>query len=207
MDERILEGLTSIAKVAVDRPLGIKRWDLVLATYKASGSVVIPVQVATRVMRDPFYYVHEAINDQGFLFVKPVIGDPYSLGSVYGFFGLSDFKGYKKGTPIVVVEGIADWAVVKQYYQYVLCALTANLTARQLFFLSGLTDKVYLGFDCDSAGVQADRRADVRLGKLGVSVDMLVPFEKDWGKVWEDSYSRERLDGFMDGFLNRLNAA
>ena len=203
----VREAVETISKVASKRHLGIKRWDNVLDTYKFSGSVVIPIKLGTsmRVFRDPFYFIIEKVNDQESVRIKPVEGDQWSIGDVYGFFGLHDFADYKLDMPIFVVEGLSDWAAVKKYYKYTLASLSAWLTARQLYFLSEMSKVVFIGWDLDSTGNENAKISMKKLESLGGIITRYTPAEKDWGKMIESDFGKELLHRQMIKFIDITN--
>jgi hypothetical protein len=163
------------------------------------------VKIGGRLFREPFYFLVEKIGDKERMQIKPVKGDPWSIGDVYGFFGLYDFADYTYNMPILVVEGISDWAVVKQYYKYTLTSLSAWLSHRQAFFLSGLTDILYLGYDLDETGNENSNRNMETLTRFGLRVGKCVPSQKDWGALYEDTFGRKLLAGQMEDFLRQVN--
>lgn len=196
------ESLLDINQLSGKDSLGIPRWDFVVNSYRYSGTVKLPVRVNNVVFHTPFYFVIEKLQIEEMIYIRPIEGEPYRLGDVYGFFGLSTFHGYKKDYPIILVEGIADWAAVKNYYKYVLAVLTSNVSTKQLFFLSNLTDFVVNGFDADAAGVKGAETSESKFKRVGLrSMNLLCP-DKDWGKMQESSFGRESLrEIFYDLFL------
>lgn len=71
-------------------------------------------------------------------------------GNFYGL-GMLE-KDFKYGTPIILVEGLLDCDVVKQYYPNTLAVLTSGLTKNQTAVLTRLTNRVILMLDNDDAG-------------------------------------------------------
>lgn len=71
-------------------------------------------------------------------------------GNFYGL-GMLD-SDFKYGTPIILVEGLMDCDVVKQYYNNTMAVLTSGLTKNQVAVLTRLTNKVILMLDNDDAG-------------------------------------------------------
>lgn len=71
-------------------------------------------------------------------------------GNFYGLGQLS--PSFKYGDPIVLVEGLMDCDVVKQFYPNTLAVLTSSLTKNQTAVLTRLTNNVILMLDNDKAG-------------------------------------------------------
>jgi hypothetical protein len=202
----IREAVTVIRDVASRRKLGIPRWDNVLDMYPYSGTVVIPVKIGARVFKEPFYFVIEKVNDRESLRIKPVKGDQWSLGDVYGFFGLYDFFDYTLDMPILVVEGLSDWAAVKPYYKYTLSSLSAWVGYRQCFFISGISSNIFLGYDLDETGDKNKNRNSETLNKMGANVGFLQPPQKDWGHMFESDFGKMLLEKTMLGFMEKVNS-
>lgn len=69
------------------------------------------------------------------------------------FYGLGQMNpNFKFGDPIILVEGLMDCDVIKQYYPNTLAVLTSGLTKNQIAVLTRLTNNVILMFDNDDAG-------------------------------------------------------
>ena len=202
---QIQDALSTLQEVGSRRKLGIERWDNVLDMYPFSGTVVLPVKIAGRVFREPFYFVVEKVNNHESLRIKPVKGDQWSIGDVYGFFGLYDFGDFTFDMPILVVEGISDWAVCKKYYKYVVSSLSAWVGYRQAFFLSNISSSIFLGYDNDETGSENRKRNAKLLTKLGCSVMHQIPPQGDWGKLVESDFGRMLLDKSMGNFIEKVN--
>lgn len=204
-NEDIREALLILQEVGSRRKLGISRWDNVLDTYPFSGTVVLPVKIGNRVFRDPFYFVVEKVNNRESLRIKPVKGDQWSLGEVYGFFGLYDFGDFVYDMPILVVEGISDWAVCKPYYKYTVAALSAWVGYRQAFFLSSISKNIFLGYDNDETGSTNSVRTMDLLKKFGCFPHKNIPAKKDWGSMFEDPFGKKLVGLAMNNFLADAN--
>lgn len=203
---QIIEALGKIEQLGSRNKFGIKRWDNVLDTYPFSGTVVMPVKLGFRLFRDPFYFAIEKVNDKESIRVKPVKGDQWSMGDVYGFFGLHDFKDYVYGMPILIVEGYSDWAVWKKYYRYVLAAGSAWISRRQAYFLSGLTNNAFIGFDLDETGDTNKVKVKKMLNsEFGMNVAFVVPPKKDWGSMFEDEWACGMLEQIGVQFIDVVN--
>lgn len=195
------ESLSDLNQLSGKDSLGISRWDYVLNSYKYSGTVKLPVRINGIGFSTPFYFIIEKLQAEEMIFIRPIEGEPYRIGDVYGFFGLSTFKGYKKEYPIILVEGIADWAAIKNHYKYVLAVLTSTVSTKQLFFLSNLTSFVVKGFDADAAGLEGAERSESKFKRVGLNSMNLICPEKDWGKMLESSYGLEALKEIFDDLL------
>lgn len=69
------------------------------------------------------------------------------------FYGLGQLKSdFKYGDPVILVEGLLDCDVIKQYYPNTMAVLTSGLTKNQTAVLTRLTNNVILMFDNDEAG-------------------------------------------------------
>lgn len=71
-------------------------------------------------------------------------------GNFYGLGQLS--PSFKYGDPIILVEGLMDCDVIKQYYPNTMAVLTSGLTKNQVAVLTRLTNNVILMLDNDEAG-------------------------------------------------------
>ena len=174
-----------------DREFGVKRWDGLIKYYPYSGVVVLPVRIKYFDFINPFYFVFEKIGNQEMVFIKSMDDNlqPFRLGDVYGFFGFKGFKGFNIGDPIFIVESLSDWWVVRKYlYKYVLVSFTAGLSWKQVYFLSHITSKLFVGFDNDKAGNKAVDRVKERFRKINsnVSIEKVTLVKKDWGSFIED---------------------
>lgn len=69
------------------------------------------------------------------------------------FYGLGQLDpNFKYGDPIILVEGLMDCDVIKQYYINTMAVLTSGLTKNQTATLTRLTNRVILMLDNDEAG-------------------------------------------------------
>ena len=118
----------------------LKRWDKVLSLTPYSGFCAVPIKLGYKPLVEPFYWVVEVLNDQASIIVKPVKGEPYRIGEVYGFYGFSNFTDFKLGSPIVVVEGMADWAAIRSIYP-LLPYYIHQLVIRQAILLSEINNE------------------------------------------------------------------
>lgn len=206
-NEEVREALESISKVATRQRLGIKRWDNVIDRYKFSGTVTIPIKLGKRIrsFSDPFYFVFEKVNDHESLRIRTVDGEQWSSGDVYGFFGLHNFGDFTLDKPILIVEGISDWAAVNEYYKYTVASLSAWLGYRQLFFINGLSRLTFIGWDADATGNTNTKKSLTKLEGLGSIVKRFTPAEKDWGNMIESDFGKTLLHKQMMGFLEMIN--
>lgn len=204
-DEDIYDAALVLNRVGKKRHLGVARWDNLLDVYAASGTVTVPVEIGAQIMAEPFYFLYEKIDTQEMLFIRPLKGEQWSIGDVYGFLGLSDFEDFKIGMPIITVEGAADLHTVKQYYKYCLSTNGAKMSVKQQYILSNLTKDVWLGYDNDEAGNTAYSNAKRALLRWGVQSRRLTPLDqyKDWGKMGESEWGRKMLERMMKRFINQ----
>ena len=79
-------------------------------------------------------------------------------GNFYGLGQMS--QSFKYGDPIILVEGLLDCDVIKQYYPNTLAVLTAGLTKNQTAVITRLTNKVILMFDNDDAGLKGTKLSE-----------------------------------------------
>jgi hypothetical protein len=200
----IRESMKEISKVSRDTGFDIKRWNNVLIQTANSGTVLLPIVLGGRLFREPLYWVCEKIGPKELLRVKPVKGEQWGIGDCYGFFGLSEFDKYEYGKPIILVEGISDWAVIRLFYPWVLCTLGAHVTLRQAWFLRGLTEDVSIGFDPDEAGVKNSRSAKLTLATYGIRSSELNCPISDWGEYMEcGDWEQSLVDRVIESWLNK----
>ncbi len=118
---------------------------------------------------------------------KAFIDVGYSKGVFYGIGQLGE--NFKYGTPIVVVEGIADCDALKEIYPAVIAVKSSSLSLLQVSLLASLTNKVIIALDNDTAGEKGARLAEGRLHKLGVhTMTIKHPREKDSGSIYDYLY-------------------
>ena len=86
------------------------------------------------------------------------------------FYGLGQLnQNFKYGDPIILVEGLLDCDVIKQYYPNTMAVLTSGLTKNQVAVLTRLTNNVILMLDNDEAGQQGTYLSERALqGKCNV---------------------------------------
>lgn len=195
----IQESLDTLSQTTVRRrELGIPRWDRFMEVYPFSGIVVMPVRLNGFLLDNPFYWAVEKVYEHERLFVKQVEGDPYSLGDVFGFFGMYDFVNFNPRDPIFLVEGPADWSAVKPYYRWVLSVNKASLSFKHLYYLSNITDKLVVGFDMDSAGSTGVKNVLKRSIPMGLRIKLMQAPDGDWGAMVESEYGLELLERRME---------
>jgi hypothetical protein len=199
-DPRLADPVAVLSELGRRRGLGVPRWDHVLSRAPFSGSVVHPVRMAGREFREPFYFVMEKVGGREALHVRPVRGEPWRVADVHGFYGFHAFGDFVRGMPILVVEGISDWAVCSRHYPYVLASLTAWIGHRQAYLLSGLTRTVYIGYDLDEAGAGNSEKCAGTLRRYGITPGRCLPPRDDWGAVWEDPFGRQLIDRQLGKF-------
>lgn len=118
----------------------------------------------------------------------------YSDGSFYGQrfcevapFGFEDFKDYKAGMPLIIVEGIKDVRTVKLVYPYAIASLTAWVSDFVMSILLKMTSNIIIIKDRDKTGDMVSRKYKKKY-KNNVKVYGSAG-EKDMGEYWEDDVS------------------
>lgn len=77
------------------------------------------------------------------------------------FYGLGQLNAsFKYGDPIILVEGLLDCDVIKQYYSNTMAVLTSGLTKNQTAVLTRLTNRIILMLDNDEAGLKGTRLSE-----------------------------------------------
>lgn len=101
------------------------------------------------------------------------------------FYGLGQLNpSFKFGDPIILVEGLFDCDVVKQYYPNTMAVLTSGLTKNQSAVLTRLTNRVILMLDNDDAGKSGTRLSENAIrNKCDVKVFTHHPKCKDAGDI------------------------
>lgn len=103
-------------------------------------------------------------------------------GNFYGLGQLS--QSFKYGDPIILVEGLMDCDVIKQYYLNTMAVLTSGLTKNQTAVLTRLTNNVILMFDNDEAGERGTRLSEQAIkDKCMVKIFKHHPKCKDPGDI------------------------
>lgn len=97
-------------------------------------------------------------------------------------FGWEDFQIFKKGKPIVIVEGVKDCLYLKRFYPFVLACLTSRLAEEMLKVVGELTDKVVLAVDNDEEGQRATKWMKEKFLQNKVRVVVCSPLKKDWAE-------------------------
>ena len=202
-DRVISESYDTLLREGGKRPLGIKRWDLLISDLENSGSVKIPMAFGNAHVEGSFYYVLEKVGRQRLVFVRPLQGNRLRFGECFGFYGFSHFQGYRLGNPIVVVEGLADWVVVRKIHPFALVSFHVGLSQYQWHIIRNLTRKLILAFDRDEAGSQSLRQVSDRGSLLKVKTKPLIPVLKDFGEYAESSDSAYLIERHKQ-FLQRI---
>lgn len=103
-------------------------------------------------------------------------------GNFYGLGQLS--QSFKYGDPIILVEGLMDCDVVKQYYPNTMAVLTAGLTKNQVAVITRLTNRVILMLDNDEAGERGTYLSENAIkNKCSITVFKHHPKCKDPGDL------------------------
>jgi len=121
--------------------------------------------------------------------LRSYMGKDYSLynGGVAGqvLYGWHDFGEFRRGNPIILVEGVKDREFIAGYYPYVLACLSSGPSGGSIELLRGLTDKIILAFDNDDTGKEQTIRVAKRMSELGCTVMSITPkYVKDWGAYY-----------------------
>lgn len=101
------------------------------------------------------------------------------------FYGLGQLdENFKYGDPIILVEGLFDCDVIKQYYKNTMAVLTSGLTKNQTAVLTRLTNNVILMLDNDDAGKTGTKYSDLAINKkCNVKIFKHHPKCKDPGDI------------------------
>lgn len=101
------------------------------------------------------------------------------------FYGLGQLApNFKYGDPIILVEGLFDCDVVKQYYTNTLAVLTSGLTKNQTAVITRLTNNIILMLDNDEAGIKGTRLSENAIReKCNVRLFQHHPKCKDPGDI------------------------
>lgn len=100
---------------------------------------------------------------------------------VFGFHG---FQNFKRGNPLVLVEGAKEQLYVGQFYPYVLALLTSGVSEELLQVLTALTDRFVLGLDNDESGRRQSAFLKKELMRRKKQVVEVTPTKKDWGQYF-----------------------
>lgn len=141
-------------------------------------------------------------NIYGFLF-KAVEDKAYRVlsSSIVLFYGWQDFKGFGRGMPILLTEGIKDAEALKAFdYPYVLGLLHGFPSRNQMEVLTRLTNRLYYIGDKDYTGMKS---AEILRRRR---ITTFIPPLKDVGKYFEDLNSTDRMmiEAFLKGVVESL---
>jgi 5S rRNA maturation endonuclease (ribonuclease M5) len=122
------------------------------------------------------------------------------------FYGLGKLdKDFKYGTPIVLVEGLLDCDVVKQFYNNTMAVLTSSLTKNQIAVLTRLTNNVILLFDNDEAGKAGNKKSYYAIkDKCKVTIMDHYPKLKDAGDIVKLDINHDKDFTFISNYY-RMN--
>lgn len=109
-----------------------------------------------------FAYRATSAGSKGATWLEPITVYTPQICSWTGFPG--------HGTPLVLVEGVADAEALSLVYPHCVALLTAKCSLPQAWLLSMLTDRVILCFDNDDSGARGIRTSRKNLTKYGVHV-------------------------------------
>jgi DNA primase len=132
----------------------------------------------------------------GFI-LRSFTGKDYSTftGAAKGqmLYGWHGFNGFKRGNPIILVEGVKDREYIARQYPFVLACLSSAPSASSINLIRGLTDKVILAFDNDDTGQKQTGLVSKKFKEQGCVVRCITPqYVKDWGMYYGRS-GMERL--------------
>ena len=123
-------------------------------------------------------------------------------GNFYGLGQLS--PDFKYGDPIVLVEGLMDCDVVKQFYPNTLAVLTATLTKNQVAVLTRLTNNVILMLDNDDAGQQGTKKSIRSIqDKCSIRVFNHYPKLKDAGDIVKAELNKDENYDFIVNYYKQ----
>ena len=89
-------------------------------------------------------------------------------------YGLNIAKNYVKGMPLIIVEGYMDVITMHEFgFNTAVASCGTSLTQQQARKIKRYTDKVYIGYDGDSAGQSATVRGLDILKETGLDVFVL----------------------------------
>lgn len=126
-------------------------------------------------------------------------------GNFYGI-GQLDVS-FKYGDPIILVEGLLDCDVIKQYYNNTMAVLTSGLTKNQVAVITRLTNNVILMFDNDDAGMKGTKSSLRSLqGKCSVKVFQHHSSCKDPGDIiTKEMNNDEDIDFIHQYYKSAIN--
>lgn len=120
-------------------------------------------------------------------------------GNFYGLGQLS--QDFKYGDPIILVEGLLDCDVIKQYYPNTMAVLTSGLTRNQTAVLTRLTNQVILMFDNDEAGIKGTKLSENALRtKCSTRVFQHHPKCKDPGDLVDMEINKDPDYDFIETY-------
>lgn len=118
------------------------------------------------------------------------------------FYGLGQLSiSFKYGDPIILVEGLMDCDVIKQYYPNTMAVLTSGLTKNQTAVLTRLTNNVILMFDNDEAGERGTKYSELAIkDKCMVKIFKHHPKCKDPGDIVTLELNKDEDYDFIDKY-------
>lgn len=123
-------------------------------------------------------------------------------GNFYGLGQLS--QSFKYGDPIILVEGLFDCDVIKQYYPNTMAVLTSGLTKNQTAVLTRLTNNVILMLDNDEAGKRGTSYSELGISsKCNVRVFRHHPKCKDPGDIITLKMNGDEDADFIEEYYKR----
>lgn len=123
-------------------------------------------------------------------------------GNFYGLGQLS--QSFKYGDPIILVEGLFDCDVIKQYYPNTMAVLTSGLTKNQTAVLTRLTNNVILMLDNDEAGERGTSYSELSISnKCNVRIFKHHPKCKDPGDIISLKMNNDEDADFIEEYYKR----
>lgn len=118
------------------------------------------------------------------------------------FYGLGQLdQNFKYGDPIILVEGLMDCDVIKQYYNNTMAVLTSGLTKNQVAVLTRLTNNVILMFDNDEAGYKGTKLSEQAISdKCSVKIFQHHNKCKDPGDIIALELKKDEDYDFIDKY-------
>lgn len=143
------------------------------------------------------------------LYVRPLNTkeSPLKLGNNKVLYNLGNFKNFKYGNPIILVEGIADLAGLKLIVPnaYIVAMQSSSIPIDYYEILAGLTNKIIIVADNDKAGLNNayNMRRNFKQYNVDVAIVKQYSSYKDTGDIVDsvikytitrDAYVKKELE-------------
>ena len=109
-------------------------------------------------------------------------------------FGFYDFHDFKRGMPIIIVEGWRDALFVKQYYKYCLALNTSSLNRGTLELLKNFTNKIIFILDNDATGKKMSITNKKMCMDNKILAQVIHPVLKDMGEYFDDNSHYDKFE-------------